>query len=300
MSIFVSQLFNGLSLGSIMLLIALGLAITFGLMNVINMAHGELIMVGAYATYVMQLIFSKYLPESLFNYYYFIAIPISFLVASFIGYLLEKGIICFLYNRPTDSLLATWGISLILQQIARSIFGAPNVAVVAPAWMDGGWQIFGITLPYKRLLILSLSIVCIALLYYYLNKTSTGLRIRAVTMNRNMASCLGIFTRKIDSLGFALGAGLAGIAGCSLTLLGPIGPTIGTYYIVDAFMVVILGGIGGLKGTIIGAFGIGMLSTVVEYSFGATMAKVIVFAVIILFLQWKPLGIFSYRTRALD
>lgn len=300
MSIIISQLFNGLSLGSILLLIALGLAITFGLMNIINMAHGEFIMIGAYTTYVLQQVFVQYLPKSLFDYYFILSIPLSFLVAALIGLIMEKTIVRFLYERPLDSLLATWGVSLILQQTARSIFGAPNVAVVAPEWLNGGLTVAGLTFPYKRLFIIALVLVSILMLFIYLYKTSSGRRMKAVTLNRNMASCLGVSTRSVDSTAFALGSGFAGVAGCSLTLIGSIGPTLGTSYIVDAFMIVILGGVGKLKGTILAALILGVLSTFVELSTSATIAKVIVFAFIILFLQWKPTGLVNVKVRALD
>jgi urea transport system permease protein len=301
MDVMITQIFNGLSLGSIMLLIALGLAITFGLMNVINMAHGELIMIGAYVTYLTQQIFSKYLPESLFGIYFIIAIPISFIVSAAVGLLLEKLLIQKLYGRPLDSLLATWGVSLILQQIARSIFGAPNVAVTAPDWLNGGLTLMGtVTLPYKRLFIIFLVLLCLIGIYLYLYRTAAGRRMQAVTLNRGMASCLGISTRKVDAYAFALGSGLAGVAGCALTLIGPIGPAIGSYYIVDSFMVVVLGGVGKLIGTVVGAFGMGMLGTILEFSTTATIAKVLLFALIIGFLQWKPAGLVSVRTRTLD
>ncbi|MEC1623560.1 urea ABC transporter permease subunit UrtB [Bacillus mojavensis] len=300
MSVIVTQLFNGISLGSILILIAIGLAVTFGLMNIINMAHGELIMAGAYTTYVVQQLFLSYLPASLFSYYFLIAIIMAFAVAAFIGIVIEKGIVRRLYDRPLDSLLATWGVSLILQQAARSIFGAPNVAVKSPEWLTGGVTLFPVTFPYKRLFILALVLFTLALLGFYLFKTSAGRRMQAVTLNRSMASCLGISVRKTNTLAFALGSGLAGIAGSSLTLLGSIGPTLGSSYLVDAFMIVILGGIGKLKGTIIGAVLVGLLSTFVEYSASATIAKVVVFAFIILFLQWRPSGLASVRTRLLD
>ncbi|WP_071394280.1 urea ABC transporter permease subunit UrtB [Bacillus tuaregi] len=300
MSVIVMQLFNGISLGSILLLIALGLAITFGQAKIINMAHGEFIMIGAYTTYVLQQAFIQYLPQTAFTYYFILAIPLSFLVAALIGLLMEKTIVRFLYERPTDSLLAMWGVSLIMQQVARSIFGAPNVAVIAPDWLNSGLVIAGMTFPYKRLFIILLVAAAIFLLYLYLFKTPSGRRMKAVTLNRNMASCLGVSTRKVDSTTFALGSGLAGLAGCSLTLLGSIGPTLGTAYIVDAFMIVVLGGVGKIKGTIIAALMLGILSTVVEYSTSATMAKVIVFVFIILFLQWKPTGLAGTKVRALD
>jgi urea transport system permease protein len=222
-------------------------------------------------------------------------------VSALIGLLLEHFLIRHLYGRPLDSLLATWGISLILQQIARSIFGAPNVAVTAPDWLNGGLTLMGnVTFPYKRLFIIFLVVACIVGLYFYLYRTSAGRRMQAVTLNRGMASCLGISTRKVDAYAFALGSGLAGIAGCALTLIGPIGPSIGSYYIVDAFMVVVLGGVGKLAGTVAGGFLIGLLGTFLEYSTTATLAKVIVFALIIAFLQWKPSGLVNMRTRALD
>ncbi|WP_273126253.1 urea ABC transporter permease subunit UrtB [Metabacillus sp. HB246100] len=300
MSILISQLFNGVSLGSILLLIALGLAITFGLMNIINMAHGEFIMIGAYTTYVLQQVFIQYLPSTLFDLYFLLAIPFSFLVAALFGLLMEKTVVRFLYERPLDSLLATWGVSLILQQLARLVFGAPNVAVVSPSWLEGGLSIAGITFPYKRLFIIALVVMCLGFLFFYLYKTSTGRKMKAVTLNRDMAACLGVSTRKVDSTAFALGSGFAGIAGSSLTLIGSIGPTLGTTYIVDAFMIVILGGVGKLKGTVLAALLLGIMSTFVELSTGATYAKVVVFAFIILFLQWKPTGLVSLKARALD
>jgi urea transport system permease protein len=282
------------------LLIALGLAITFGLMNIINMAHGELIMMGAYTTYVLQQVFIQYLPKAAFGYYFVLAIPLSFLVAALLGLLMEKTVVRFLYERPLDSLLATWGMSLILQQVARSSFGAPNVAVVAPEWLNGGLTLAGMTFPYKRLFIVALVLLCIFLLFLYLYKTPSGRRMKAVTLNRDMASCLGVSTRRVDSTAFAIGSGFAGIAGCSLTLIGSIGPTLGSSYIVDAFMIVILGGIGKLKGTIFAALMLGILSTFVELSTSATFAKVIVFAFIVIFLQWKPTGLVGAKVRALD
>ncbi|MEG6532533.1 urea ABC transporter permease subunit UrtB [Caldibacillus thermoamylovorans] len=301
MSVVIMQLFNGISLASILLLISLGLAITFGQMKIINMAHGEFIMTGAYTTYVLQKIFLENLPQSFFGYYFVFAIFLSFLICAITGILLEKVIIKHLYARPVDSLLATWGVSLILQQIARSIFGAPNVAVVAPEWLNGGIELTaGITLPYKRLFIIGLVLICVAILYFYLYKTASGRRITAVTLNRNMAACLGVSTRRVDSLTFALGSGLAGIAGCSLTLIGSIGPTLGTAYIVDAFMIVVLGGIGKLKGTVFAALILGVINTLVEFSTSATIAKVIVFMVVIIFLQWKPMGIAGRKMRSLD
>ncbi|MCL6639705.1 MAG: urea ABC transporter permease subunit UrtB, partial [Firmicutes bacterium] len=236
MDVLLLQVFNGLSVSSILLLIALGLAITFGLMNVINMAHGELIMAGAYVAYVTQLVFARYL-DGIFGLYFIAAIPLSFLISGLMGLLMEKCLIRYLYGRPLDSLLATWGVSMILQQVARNIFGAPNVDVVSPGWLNGGLELMaGLQLPYKRLFIICLVTLCIVGMYLYIYRSGAGRKMRAVMQNRDMAACLGIPTRKVDAVTFAIGSGLAGIAGCSLTLLGSIGPSIGTYYIVDAFM----------------------------------------------------------------
>ncbi|GBF78331.1 branched-chain amino acid ABC transporter permease [Paenibacillus sp. 598K] len=301
MEITIIQLFNGVSMGSILLLIALGLAITFGLMNVINMAHGELIMIGAYATYITQNLFIDYMPASMFNWYFVLSIPVSFLVAFVIGWLLEAGLIRFLYGRPLDSLLATWGIALMLQQLARTIFGAPNVAVKSPTWLDGGYRLMdGVVLPYKRLFIIGLVIVTLVAMFLYIYRSHAGRRMRAVMQNRDMAACLGISTRRVDAMTFAIGSGVAGIAGCALTLMGPIGPSLGTYYIVDAFMVVVLGGVGKLLGTIVGAFGIGVTGTMFEFWTNASLGKVLVFLCIVAFLQWKPKGLVAMKTRSLD
>jgi len=295
------QLFNGVSVSSILLLIALGLAITFGLMKVINMAHGEFIMIGAYSTYVTQLLFSSSSLKGAFDYYFLLAIPISFIIAFIFGYVLEISLIRFLYGRPLDSLLATWGVGLVLQQLARTIFGAPNVAVSSPAWLNGGWQLMSeVVLPYKRLFIIGLVIVVLICMYLFIYRSHSGRRMRAVMQNREMAACLGISTRRVDSVTFAIGSGIAGIAGCAITLLGSIGPSIGTYYIVDAFMVVVLGGVGKLIGSVIGAFGIGVTGTFLEYWTNASIGKVLVFVLIMAFLQWKPMGLVTMRTRSLD
>ncbi len=301
MEIWLSQNFNGLSVSSILLLIALGLAITFGLMRVINMAHGEFIMIGAYGAYMTQEIFKSTLPKSLFDAYFPVAILVSFVIAFAIGYLLEVTLIRYLYGRPLDSLLATWGVGLMLQQLARSIFGAPNVGVSSPSWLDGGLTIFsGVVLPYKRLFIIALVALCLFAMYLYIYRSNAGRRMRAVMQNRDMAACLGISTRRVDSFTFAIGSGIAGIAGCALTLIGPIGPSIGTYYIVDAFMVVVLGGVGKLVGTVAGALGIGVFNTLFEWWTDASLGKVLVFLCIVAFLQWKPMGMFAVRTRSLD
>jgi len=301
MEVFLLQLFNGLSISSILLLVALGLAITFGLMKIINMAHGELIMIGAYSTYLTQNVFHDYLPKSMFDWYFVLAVPVSFIVAFTIGLILEMSLIRFLYGRPLDSLLATWGVGLVLQQLARSIFGAPNVAVTSPAWLNGGLKIMdGTLLPYKRLFIIALVIACLVAMYFYIYRSHEGRRMRAVMQNRDMAACLGVSTRRVDAMTFAIGSGIAGIAGCALTLLGPIGPSLGTYYIVDAFMVVVLGGVGKLVGTVLGATGIGMFNTLFEYWTNASLGKVLVFVCIVAFLQWKPMGLVAMRSRSLD
>ncbi|CAM4517587.1 urea transport system permease protein [Paenibacillus endophyticus] len=301
MEVFLLQLFNGLSISSILLLVALGLAITFGLMKVINMAHGELIMIGAYSTYLTQNLFQDYLPKSLFDWYFVLAVPVSFVIAFIFGLILEISLIRFLYGRPLDSLLATWGVGLVLQQLARSIFGAPNVAVTSPAWLNGGMKIMdGTLLPYKRIFIIALVIACLVSMYFYIYRSHEGRRMRAVMQNRDMASCLGVSTRRVDAMTFAIGSGIAGIAGCALTLLGPIGPSLGTYYIVDAFMVVVLGGVGKLVGTVLGATGIGMFNTLFEYWTNASLGKVLVFVCIVAFLQWKPMGLVAMRSRSLD
>jgi urea transport system permease protein len=296
-----TQFFNSLSVSSILLLIALGLAITFGLMKVINMAHGELIMIGAYTAYVMQLLFASHVPERWFGGYFLLAIPAAFGAAFLFGLLMEVSLIRFLYNRPLDSLIATWGVGMILQQLARSIFGAPNVGVTSPAWLNGGWEVMdGLVLPYKRLFIIGLVAACLGLMYLYIYKSAAGRRMRAVMQNREMAACLGVSTRRVDAVTFALGSGMAGVAGCALSLIGPIGPALGTYYIVDAFMVVVLGGVGRLAGTVAGALGIGCANTFFEYLTSASLGKVLVFLCIVAFLQWKPSGLVRLRSRSLD
>lgn len=376
--------FNGLSIGSILLLAALGLAIVFGLMGVINMAHGELMMLGAYTTYVVQNAF-KPLGESVSQFYIFAALIAAFVVAALIGLVLERGVIRYLYGRPLETLLATWGVSLILQQFVRSVnwvivigialfcllyfgamailqrrsdfenirkwivlvmlplsagvalaassfvsnayglavtqpwFGAQNVDVTAPRWLQGGLPIGNYQLPYTRMFIMVLTVLCVAGIYFFLNKTPWGLRIRSVTQNRNMSACLGIPTKKVDALTFALGSGLAGIAGCAVSLLGSVGPNTGQNYIVNTFMVVVVGGVGKLVGTIVGALVIGVVDYVIGagilallfapikpladfFIFFATtsMAKVMVFCLIVLFLQFRPAGLFPQKGRTVD
>ena len=298
MEVWALQLFNGLSLSSILLLIALGLALSFGLMNVINLAHGEFIMIGAYTVYALQQVFRHFTGSPSPEITFLIAIPLSFLVAGSIGFLVEQTLIRFLYRRPLDTLLATWGVGLFLQQLARSIFGAPNVQVVAPSWLGGAVAITtDLVLPFKRLFIIALALACIGGLYWYMYRSSEGRRMRAVMQNRDMAASLGVSTRRVDSLTFAMGSGLAGLAGCALTLIGPIGPSLGTFYLVDAFIVVILGGLGQIPGTILAALVIGMLNTVFEFGTTAVVGKVLVFAMVILFLQWRPAGLMGQRAR---
>ena len=377
-------LFNGISIGAVLLISALGLAIVFGLMGVINLAHGELMMLGAYTTYIVQNVF-KPLGSPWFDLYIFVALIMAFLVAGAVGVILERGAIRFLYGRPLETLLATWGVSLILQQFVRSVswvlmigiavfcilffgglwvlrrrpnfdriqswvmavllplslgvaiavsqllsktyglavaqpwFGAQNVDVTAPSWLRGGLPLGSFQLPSARLFIIGLTILCVAAIYLFLQRSAWGLRIRAVTQNRSMSSCLGIPTQKVDALTFALGSGLAGVAGCAISLLGSVGPNTGQNYIVDTFMVVVVGGVGKLVGTIVAALVIGtanyligsgtlaLLLTPVKpladfFTFFATtsMAKVMVFILIIAFLQVKPAGIFPQKGRAVD
>ena len=292
------QLFNGVSLSSILLLIALGLALSFGLMNVINLAHGEFIMIGSYTVYALQQLASHFTGDVSAGVTFVIAIPLSFLVAGAVGLLVENSLIRFLYRRPLDTLLATLGVGIFLQQLARSIFGAPNVQVVAPWWLSGGLTITDdLVLPIKRMFIIALVLLCIAGLYWYMYRSSEGRRMGAVMQNREMAASLGVSTRRGDSLTFALGSGLAGLAGCALTLIGPIGPSLGTFYIVDAFIVVIMGGLGQIPGTIMAAFIIGMLNTVFEFGTTVVVGKVLVFAMVFLFLQWRPAGLMWVRGR---
>ena len=377
-------IFNGISIGSVLLIAALGLAVVFGLMGVINMAHGELIMLGAYTTFVVQNVF-KSLGSPLSETYIIFAIPIAFLITALVGLVLEKGVVRFLYGRPLETLLATWGVSLILQQLVRSInwvlfigvilfcllffgawwvvsrrpdfprirnlflaimlplsaaisvivgvvlaqtyklsvtqpwFGAQNVNVTAPKWLQDGLNIGSLRLPYTRLFIIFLTILCVAGIYYFFQRTAWGLRIRAVTQNRSMSSCLGIPTKTVDALTFALGSGLAGVAGCAISLLGSVGPNTGQNYIVDTFMVVVVGGVGKLVGSIVAALAIGTVSYIIGsnalapllatippladfFAFFATtsMAKVMVFALIIIFLQVRPAGLFPQKGRTVD
>lgn len=292
--------FSGVSLGSILLLVALGLAITYGLMGVINMAHGELMMIGAYATYVVQGLFQKYLP-GLFDWYLLAAVPAAFMASALMGAALERGVIRFLYGRPLETLLATWGISLMLQQLVRSIFGAQNVGVENPVWMSGGVQVLGnLSLPWNRLVIIGFAIAVLLAMAWLIGKTRLGLFVRGVTQNRPIASCMGVNTARVDTYAFALGSGIAGLAGCALSQVGNVGPDLGQGYIVDAFMVVVLGGVGQLAGTVYAAMGLGILNKFLEGWTGAVLAKIAVLVLIIIFIQKRPQGIFAMKGRSAE
>ncbi|MCW6010441.1 urea ABC transporter permease subunit UrtB [Micromonospora sp. CPCC 205371] len=294
MTVIVSQLFTGVSIGAVLLLIALGLSLTFGQMGVINMAHGEFIMAGAYTVYVLQKVITGA------GWSLLIALPIAFAVAGAMGVLLEFLLIRRLYARPLDTLLVTWGVSLILQQAARDIFGAPNVQTRAPDALTGNIRITDdLVLSNNRLFILALAALAVVALTVVLRFTSLGRRIRAVVQNRDLAAVSGIPTGRVDRLTFFIGSGLAGVAGVALTLLGPIGPTMGTNVIIDAFLVVVAGGIGHLKGSVIVAFALGTLQSLIEYSTTVSVAKVLVFVAIVAFLQWRPQGLFTLRTRSM-
>ncbi|MCP9817593.1 urea ABC transporter permease subunit UrtB [Synechococcus sp. GreenBA-s] len=384
MDLLYDTLFNGLAIGSVLVLAALGLAVVFGLMGVINMAHGELMMLGAYTTFVVQNIFKASLPDALFPIYILVAIPLAFLVSGLVGLLLEKTVIRRLYGRPLETLLATWGVSLILQQFVRSVssafalglvlavvlgllaprftprawwqkrwtpllavgrwivagglgialasvlgsvrsldqpwFSARNIDVTAPTWLRGSIELGGVTMPTARLFIIALTALALVGVTWFLQKSAWGIRIRAVTQNRSMSDCLGIPTETVDALTFLIGSGLAGVAGVAVTLLGSVGPNLGGNYIVDCFMVVVLGGVGKLAGTVLAALGIGVLSYIVGsgslllvwpampavlnelISFFATtsMAKVLVFAIIVVFLQFRPAGLFPQKGRLVE
>jgi len=300
----VSTTFEVLSLSSVLMIVALGLAITFGVMGVINMAHGEMVMIGAYATYMVQGFFQAAFPGH-YDLYFLVAIPASFLAAAGIGLLVERLLLQRLYGRPLESMLATWGISLVLQQLVRSFFGAANVDIKSPSFLTGGVQVMsGLTLSYNRLFILGFSLLCLLGVYLVLWRSPIGLRIRAVTQNRAMSASLGVATGRVDAFTFAMGAGVAGMAGCALSQLGTVGPGMGQTYIVDAFMVVVLGGVGKLLGTVVAAFGIGGVSKILETliggalpKWGPILSKVAVLALLILFLQKKPSGLFAIKGR---
>jgi urea transport system permease protein len=292
--------FSGVSLGSILLLAALGLAITYGLMGVINMAHGELIMIGAYTTYVVQNLFHAWLPGA-FGWYLALAVPASFAVSGLVGMVLERSVIRWLYGRPLETLLATWGISLVLIQGVRTIFGAQNVQVENPGFMSGGLEILaGVVLPWSRIFIIAFAFAVLAAIGLLLARTRAGLYVRGVTQNRAMAACVGVPTARVDMWAFGLGSGLAGLAGCALSQIGNVGPDLGQSYIVDSFMVVVLGGVGQLAGTVVAALGLGFANKVLETWSGAVLAKIAVLVFIVVFIQKRPQGLFAMKGRAVE
>ena len=336
---FFGTLFRSASLGSILLVVALGLAITFGLMGVINMAHGEMIAVGAYTTYLTQAVFGTgitipafglslsipgmNLGGNAYQAYFLAAIPLSFLAAALVGIALERGIIQFLYRRPLESLLATWGVSLLLQQIFRLTFGANNVQVASPTYLSGNWTVNDIIFGWNRVFVIGFALLIVFGVWLVLTRTSLGLLIRAVMQNRRMASCMGVRTERVNMLTFGLGSGLAGLAGAFLSQIGNVGPSLGQSYIVDAFMTVVVGGVGNLFGTVISAFGIGGLDQILQQYLptwapslagfpliggflqnlaqdSSVFGKILVLALIVLFLQWRPAGLFVTRSRSLD
>jgi urea transport system permease protein len=293
----IAALFHGLSLGSILLLAALGLAVTFGLLGVINMAHGEMLMIGAYTTYAVQIAFERWLPGGV-RFYLLAAVPLSFLTALLAGVILERTVIRFLYGRPLETLLATWGISLVLIQSVRLIFGAQNVAVANPAWLSGGFEIaHGLVLPYSRIAVILFAIVVTVGVWALLQRTRLGLQVRAVTQNRAMSACLGISTSRIDMWMFGLGSGIAGLGGVALSQIGNVGPELGQTYIIDSFMVVVVGGVGRLAGSIVASLGLGVLNEILEPFAGAVLGKIAVLVLIILFIQRRPQGLFTLKGR---
>ena len=294
------QAFSGLSLGSILLLAALGLAITFGLLGVINMAHGEMLMLGAYSTYCVQLLLQRFAPGAI-EFYPLLALPVAFFVTASVGMLLERTIIRHLYGRPLETLLATWGISLMLIQLVRLLFGAQNVEVANPAWLSGGVQVLpNLVLPYNRLVIIVFALAVVMVTWLLLNKTRLGLNVRAVTQNRNMAACCGVPTGRVDMLAFGLGSGIAGLGGVALSQVGNVGPDLGQGYIIDSFLVVVLGGVGQLAGTVYAALGLGIANKILEPQIGAVLGKILILGLIILFIQKRPQGLFALKGRVID
>ena len=294
----VGSVIYGVSLASVLLFAALGLAITFGLLGVINMAHGEMLMLGAYATYAVQSFFQNHLPGA-FQYYLLAAVPVAFIVTFAVGVVLERLVIRHLYNRPLETLLATWGISLILIQTVRLIFGAQNVAVANPDWLAGGVELaHGLVLPYNRIGVVVFVVAVSAAVWVLLYRTRLGLNVRAITQNRNMAACVGIPTKRLDAWMFGLGSGIAGLGGVALSQLGNVGPELGQSYIIDSFMVVVLGGVGRLAGAIVSALGLGVINKLIEPAAGAVMGKIVVLGFIILFIQRRPQGLFAIKGRS--
>ncbi|MDA9194796.1 urea ABC transporter permease subunit UrtB [Burkholderiales bacterium] len=293
------RLFSGLSLGSILLLAAMGLAITYGLLGVINLAHGEMLMIGAYATYVTQQLFVNHLPNYL-DLYVIAAIPVAFFSSAVIGVMLERTVIRWLYGRPLETLLATWGISLFLIQLARQIFGAQNVEVSNPAWLSGGVELWNVVMPFNRIAIIVFAVLVLTGIWLVISQTRLGLFIRSVTQNRSMASCVGVNTAKVDMLAFGLGSGIAGLAGVALSQVGNVGPDLGQAYIIDSFMVVVLGGVGQLAGTVYAALGLGAFSKLIEPGVGAVLTKIIILVFIIAVIQKRPQGLFALKGRFVE
>ena len=293
----VGSLLHGLSLASVLLFAALGLAVTFGLLGVINMAHGEMLMLGAYSTYAVQTFFQAHMPGA-FRWYLLAAVPVAFLVTMLVGMLLERTVIRHLYGRPLETLLGTWGISLGLIQTVRLVFGAQNVSVANPDWLAGGVEIaHGLVLPWTRVAVVAFVVVVAFAVWFLLQRTRFGLQVRAVTQNRSMAACLGIPTRRIDALVFGLGSGIAGLGGVALSQLGNVGPELGQSYIIDSFMVVVLGGVGRLAGAVAAALGLGVVNKLLEPLAGAVLGKIAVLVFIILFIQRRPQGLFAIKGR---
>jgi urea transport system permease protein len=295
----VQNAWYGLSLGSVLLLAAIGLAITFGVMGVINMAHGEMVMLGAYTTFVVQEVIRTRNP-GLFDYSLLIAVPLAFVVSGAVGVLIERTIIRFLYGRPLETLLATWGLSLVLQQAVRTIFGPTNREVGNPSWMSGAFEVGQMTITYNRLWILCFTLALFAVLLAMLRFTALGLQMRAVTQNRRMAAAMGIATSRVDALTFGLGSGIAGIAGVALSQIDNVSPNLGQGYIIDSFMVVVFGGVGNLWGTLVGAFTLGIANKFLEPVAGAVLGKIAILVLIILFIQKRPRGLFALKGRAVE
>jgi urea transport system permease protein len=295
------NVFQGISLGSVLLLAAVGLAITFGVMGVINMAHGEMIMLGAYTAYTVQFVCRALLPRELVGFYLVFSLPIAFLVSGAVGVLLERGVIRFLYGRPLETMLATWGISLVLQQAVRSIFDAQNKEVANPEWMTGGFDLMaGFFVAWNRLYIIIFCFLMLGIMALILRRTAFGLHMRAVTQNRDMAAAMGIPTARVDALTFGLGSGLAGMAGVALSQIGNVSPNLGQIYIVDSFLVVVFGGVGNLLGTLVASLSLGIINKILEPFAGAVLGKVAVLVFIILFIQWRPRGLFALKGRFVE
>ncbi|MGA1204740.1 MAG: urea ABC transporter permease subunit UrtB [Opitutales bacterium] len=296
------NLFRGLSLGSVLLMVSFGLAITFGLMGIINMAHGEFIAIGGYTCYIVQNLFASWfgVQSAAYQWFFIVSLPVSFLVAGVIGLGFEKAFIRFLYRRPLESLLATWGLSMVLQQVYRLVFGAANVQVYTPDFLMGSFEIGGAFLSYTRLFVIGFALLIVVATWLLLAKTKLGLYIRAVMQNRQMAASLGIPVSRVNSVTFAFGCGLASLAGAVLSQIGNVGPSVGQAYIVDSFMVVVAGSVGNLLGAGISAMGIGVVDQFLQPTLGPVMGKITVFAVIIIFLQWRPGGLFPAKSRSLE